>query len=301
MKFSNNFLFAASALIWGSTWYAIIFQINHADPLVSVIYRFALAGMILLIACKAIGLPLKFSAGMHLQFILLGFTLFGLNYWLVYLAEARIPSGLVALIFSVIIFFNIFFNRLLLKAPLKKGTIYGGALGLLGSMLIFQPVILDFKISGHQFWGLAFSLGAVVIASLGNILAASIYKQKIPVIQTNAYGMLYGAIINFLVAFALNKPFFFEFTWSYTMSLVYLAVFGSVIAFAAYLELIGRIGPDRAVYVLIVSPVIALLISTFLEDFRWSWYSAIGSVLILTGNYMALKKKSKVELQPEPR
>lgn len=234
---------------------------------------------------------MKFSWAMHFRFLLLGFTLFGINYWLVYLAETKIASGLVALIFSSMIFFNILFNRLLLKAPLKRETVYAGILGLIGTLFVFLPAIVDFKVSGQQFIGLVFSFSAIVMASLGNIMAASIYKQKIPVLQTNAYGMLYGALINLVIVLAMGKPFFTAFTAPYTISLFYLAVFGSIIAFAAYLELLGRIGPDRAVYVLIVSPVIALVLSTFLEDFRWSWYSALGSGLILAGNYLALKKK----------
>lgn len=293
MRFSNAFLFAASAIIWGSTWYAIIFQVENADPLVSVSYRFALAGILLYIFCKAMRLPMKFSFSVHIRFLLLGFTLFGMNYWLVYLAETKIASGLVALIFSSMIFFNILFNRVLLKAPLRRETIYAGILGLVGTLFVFMPAIVDFKAAGSEVLGLTLSLAAIVIASLGNIMAASIYKKQIPVFQTNAYGMLYGALINMAIALAMGKEFAVHFTWPYSLSLLYLAVCGSIFAFAAYLELLGRIGPDRAVYVLIVSPVIALVISTFLEGFRWSWYSVLGSVLILTGNYLALKKKSK--------
>jgi len=113
-------LFSIPAIIWGSTWYAIKFQLGNVDPLVSVSYRFILAGLILFGICVVTGKKMKFSLHEHFLMFLLGLSLFGLNYWFVYKAETALTSGVVAVIFSLIIFFNIFFNVILLKGKIKK-------------------------------------------------------------------------------------------------------------------------------------------------------------------------------------
>ena len=298
MKISNTSLFIISAIIWGSTWYAITFQLGKVDPLVSAGYRFAIAGVLMLGFCKIFKLPLQFSLKTHLMMALMGAILFGLNYWLVYLAETSIVSGLVALIFSTMIFFNILFNRMFLKASIKPRTLTGGLLGLAGTFLIFRTEILGTHFTGPMVVAFILCMSAVILASLGNIISASQQKKQVPVIQANAFGMSYGAIINFIIALALGKEFNFDMSTGYIVSLSYLAIFGSIIAFAAYLKLVGRIGPDQAVYVSIITPVMALLISTFLEDFHWSIYSLSGALLIITGNYVALRKKQLHQQAP---
>ena len=127
------------------------------------------------------------------------------------------------------------------------------------------------------------------VASLGNITSARNQKAGIPVIQSNAFGMLYGAIAMFLFAIFTGKVPTFEFTLSYSLSLLYLSVFGSVIAFGAYLTLIGNIGASKAAYVSLLAPIIALTISTFFEGYEWTLFSLSGAALILIGNVVALR------------
>tara|TARA_R110002124_G_scaffold205710_2_gene372235 strand:- start:9445 stop:9870 length:426 start_codon:yes stop_codon:yes gene_type:complete len=115
------------------------------------------------------------------------------------------------------------------------------------------------------------------------------------VIQSNAYGMIYGALAMFLVTLVLGKEINFEVSQSYVLSLLYLAVFGSIIAFGAFMTLIGNIGASKAAYVSLIAPVIALTISTFLEDYTWSAISLSGAVMILAGNVVALRSSGKKE------
>lgn len=291
MKLSNVFLFLIPTLIWGSTWYVIKFQIGDTDPLFSVGYRFALAGIILLLYSKIARLNLRFSLREHFFIALQGACLFGINYWLIYMAEEHLTSGLVAVIFSGLIFMNVFLNSLILKSPVRGNVIIGGVIGLVGIVLIFKDELTAFNLSDNNFVAFLMALGSVTLASTGNILSAYNQKQKMPVIQTNAFGMLYGSILVFSIALLSGKGFSIDLNFSYIASLSYLSIFGSIIAFSTYLSLLGRIGPDKAGYFAMVIPVIALFISTFLEGYQWTFYGVIGLLLILGGIFMALKKK----------
>lgn len=292
MKPSNLFLFLVPSLIWGSTWYAIKFQIGSTDPILSVGYRFILAAGIMLIYAGIARRSLRFKLRDHLFMALQGGCLFGLNYWLVYLAEEHLTSGLVAVIFAGLIFMNVFLGALFLGAPVRKNVLLGGVVGMIGIVLIFKNELSVFSLSDKNFLAFVFALGSMVLASCGNILSARNQRNKIPVIQTNAFGMLYGAVIVLCIAYFSGKQFTLETSPSYLISLLYLAVFGSVVAFSAYLSLLGKIGPDKAGYISLVMPVIALLISTVMEGYQWTIHGFLGLLLILGGILIALQKKN---------
>ena len=286
-------LFAIPSLIWGSTWYAIKFQLGTVDPLLSVAFRFILAGFILLVFCLWTNRSLKFSPKEHFLILLLGLSLFGINYWFVYEAETMLTSGVVAVLFSLIIFFNIFFNALLLKGKIKTDVILAAILGVSGTFFLFKNEMGAIQNGGKHALVILLCLGGLVTASLGNILSAYKQRKKIPVIQANAFGMLYGGIAMFVLSVLLNKPIVFENTTNYMLSLLYLAIFGSIIAFSMYLKLLGEIGPDRSIYIALITPAIAMLISTFFEGYRWDVYAFLGIVLLFSGNILALRFKSK--------
>ena len=289
---NNYFLYVFTVLIWGSTWLAIKFQLGVVDPMISVTYRFTLAALLLLAYCKVTGLKMTFTRAEHLFIALQGLLLFSFNYWLVYLAEVHLTSGLVAVIFSMIIFMNITNGRLLLGSPISPPMVLGALTGVSGLALIFWPEISAFTLSDLNLRGFLFGFAGAYLASLGNILSARNQKHSIPVIQTNAFGMAYGAL--FLLVFSIlgGKPFAFEFTLPYVFSLLYLSVLGSIVAFGFYLTLLGRIGADRAAYVILVIPVVALCISTLFQGYRWSAQALIGLGLVLAGNVMVLRERA---------
>jgi drug/metabolite transporter (DMT)-like permease len=136
-------------------------------------------------------------------------------------------------------------------------------------------------------------IGGIISASLGNILSAYKQKKKIPVLQANAFGMLYGGLSMFIIVMALHKPISFEFSASYILSMFYLAAFGSIVAFSSYLKLLGEIGPDRSVYIIIITPAIAIVISTIFEGYVWDIFAVIGIILLFSGNFLVLRFKSK--------
>jgi drug/metabolite transporter (DMT)-like permease len=287
----NFILFAISSLIWGSTWLAIKFQLGIVDPLVSVVYRFFLASLILLIYCRVTTLSLKFTLKEHGYMVLLGILLFGINYWLVYLAELQLPSGLVAVVFSSIIFLNIINGTLFLKSKIRLYVVSGALIGIVGIGLVFKEEIIYFSLSSDNSFALLLALFAAILASLGNIMSAFVQKKKLPVIQTNAFAMFYGPFFMLLICLIMGKPFNFDLSFAYVSSLLYLTVFGSIIAFTSYLTLLGNIGADKSAYVTLIIPVIALLLSTVFEDYRWNLFAFLGVICILTGNFIILKKR----------
>ncbi len=269
----------------------IKFQLAVVDPIVSVSYRFAIAGLLLLLYSKITRLNLRFQSKDHLFFALQGVLLFGVNYWLVYLAEIELTSGLVAVLFSLIVFLNIFFATIFLKLRIHLLVLIGGCLGIAGTVIISLQELTSFQLNDKTFIALLLGLSAVILASLGNITSAYNQKNKLPVIQTNAFGMLYGSIAVLIVALFLGKDLIFEYTISYSLSLLYLAIFGSIFAFTTYLKLIGNIGPDKAAYVVLVIPIIALIISSFFEGFHFSFMTILGIIILLIGNVLALLSK----------
>jgi drug/metabolite transporter (DMT)-like permease len=290
---NNLGLYLVAVLIWGSTWLAITFQFGRVPPEVSVAYRFALAGFILLVWCAVRRLRLAYSWREHAAMASQGALLFGLNYVCVYRAEGLITSGLVAVIFSLIVFLNIFGARLFFGTPLKPATLAGAAFGVVGVVLIFLPEISRASAKGHAALGFGYALVGVISASLGNLLAARNQRKGLPVVQLNTFGMMYGAALVAACAFARGLPFVLDGSVSYLLSLGYLALFGSVLAFGAYLTLIGRIGAERAGYTGAAIPIVALLMSTCFEGLHWHAATALGILLCLAGNFLVLRRPSK--------
>ncbi len=291
-------LYLIVIMVWGSTWLAITFQLGAVDPLVSVMYRFSLASLILLVHCMVVRRPMRFPLRDHAWMAVQGLLLFTVGYWMVYVAESHIASGLVAVVASSLIFMNIFLSAMLLKSRISLAVVFGASLGFLGIVLIFWPEVTEISLQDRGMYGLFLSFAATMIFSLGNITSARNQKHGLPVLQTNAWSMGYAALIMLFIAIGAGRSFGFECTFRYIASLVYLAVFGSVIAFGAYLTLIGRIGADRAAYGPLVAPVIALTLSSLFEGYAWHGFSIVGIALILTGNLLVLRVKEPLKGQP---
>jgi len=287
----NSFLYIITVLIWGSTWLAIKFQLGVVSPELSVAYRFFLASMLLFIYSRLRGLQLRFTAREQLFIAMQGLLLFSLNYVMVYFSEVYITSGLVSVLFSAVIVFNVIFGAIFLRTPVRARVVLGSIVGILGLALIFWPELAGLSLEAGRLLGFALALLSAVSASLGNIVSARNQRAKLPVIQTNAYGMLYGSILTFLFAIVRGVEFQFDPSFGYVASLLYLALFGSVIAFGSYLTLLGRIGADRAAYVTVLFPVIALLLSGVFEGLQLNILQFAGVALVLLGNVIVVAKR----------
>jgi len=290
---NNLGLYVAAVLIWGTTWLAITFQLGPVPPEVSVAYRFGLAGLLLLAWCGARRLRLAYSWREHGVMAAQGALLFGINYVCVYRAEGLIASGLVAVTFSLLSPFNMVGARLFFGTTIRPASLVGAALGVAGVALVFLPELSHASEQGHLTLGFGIALVGVVSACLGNLVAARNQRQGLPVVQLNTFGMIYGAALVAAYALAIGRPFVVDRSASYLLSLGYLSLFGSVLAFGAYLTLLGRIGAGNAGYVNAIIPIVALVVSTCFEGLRWHAATVLGVLLCLAGNVLVLRRPAK--------
>jgi len=289
---TSLFLYASTVLIWGSTWIAITFQLGEVDPLISVIYRMALASALLFGWCKWRGIPLALKPGNHRFMVAQGVSLFGINYWMIYWSETFLPSGIIAVLFSLIVFFNIINARIFLKRRIDIKTVVGGIIGLSGICMLFYPELTKFESESNSgaIKGALFALAAVFTASLGNIVATRNGNTGISVWAINAWGTLYGTAALLIIALVTGTTFSYDNSFEYTASLVYLSTFGTILAFGAYLKLLILIGPAKAGYSGLLIPFVAIILSTVFEDYQWTLLAVMGFVLAASGNYLAMRK-----------
>ena len=289
----NALLYFVVLLAWGSSWFAISFQLGDVAPEVSIVWRFLLASIILFIWCYFRGLKLSFPWRDHLSWLLLGFFLFCVNYICAYFGTFYLASGLVCLIFSTLTLFTVFNGFIFFKKPIRLPILVGAVVGIAGLSIIFSNEIssADWSLESGVVKGFLWMLLATFFASIGMLLSGQFQARKMPLVQSNAFSMLYGSLILVFYIAVSDVSFSFNTSYSYVISLVYLALIASVIGFGVYLKLVGNIGADKASYVNIFTPTIALLLSTLFENYEWSWVGLIGVLLIIIGNIIVLYAK----------
>ena len=288
---SNSGLYLVTVLIWGSTWLAIEYQLGVVEPEVSIFYRYVAASLVLFIYCKYKQLNLLFNLKSHLWFALLGTCLFCLNYVFAYRAQVHITSALAAIAFSTMLWINIILSRLIFGTRASRQVLLGALLGIVGIIVLFAPQVREVSFSDSVFFGSILALSGALVASIGNMLSQAAQSRELPVVQANAWGMLYGAILTGIISLIRGHEFTFDATFTYIASLAYLAVFGSVIAFGAYLTLLGRIGAHKAGYATVMFPVVALILSVLFEGLRLDVAIVLGAALVLLGNVLVLKEE----------
>ena len=287
---STIFLFIATLLCWGPTWYIIKFQLGTVDPMVSVFYRFFLASVIILLFCIYKKINLRFSIKEHFFIAVLGIFLFNINYVIFYLSTQYLISGFVALCFSSILFMNVINNIIFHRSSPNIVTLIGGTIGTLGLIIIFYDEIITFEFSSGTSYGIFLGIIATYFASLGNLISAHTSKIKLEVIPVTGLGMFYGSISLMIYLILMGNSFSFEVSHQYIFSLIYLSIFGSVFGFSLYLTLIKKLGSNDAAYVAIIMPLVALVVSTFFEGLVWDVSLVLGAIMIVLGNVIILKR-----------
>ena len=287
---STIFLFIATLLCWGPTWYIIKFQLGTVDPMVSVFYRFFLASVIILFFCFYKKINLRFSINEHFFIAVLGIFLFNINYVIFYLSTQYLISGFVALCFSSILFMNVINNIIFHRSSPNIVTLIGGTIGTLGLIIIFYDEIISFEFSSGTSYGIFLGITATYFASLGNLISAHTSKIKLAVIPVTGLGMFYGSISLVIYLILMGESFSFEVSHQYIFSLIYLSIFGSVFGFSLYLTLIKKLGSNDAAYVAIIMPLVALVVSTIFEGLVWDASLVLGALMIVFGNVIILKR-----------
>jgi drug/metabolite transporter (DMT)-like permease len=294
---NTPFLYLATILIWGTTWIAITYQLGSAAASTSVMLRFGLASAILFLWCAVRRVPLRLTAEQHRRAAAQGACLFGINLLLLYMAERSIPSGVVSVIFTTIIPMNLVGGRLIFGTPVSLRTGVGAALGLAGVALVFWPELAELHSLSTSLTGLVYALAGTASACAGSLISARNQRAGMPILQTNAYGMAYGAVTVGLVGLLFGQSLHVGWSTSYALSLTYLAVFGSILAFGAYLTLLSRIGPGRAAYTGVLFPLVALEISAIWEHYHWTPSALAGMGCCVAGSIVMNLRASAPEVR----
>jgi len=281
-RLSDRTLFWGPTLIWASTWHVILYQLDSGVPVLnSVAWRFALAAAMLLVFALSRGDSMRLPLSAHLLMAATGIVQYSGNYWSVYEAERHIPSGLVAVLFSLMVFGNALSGRVFFGQGVSRRFLVAASGGVFGVVMIFWPEIAATGARPTAALGLGLGLLAVLCACIGNVLTLTLTQRRLPLVPILAWSMGYGAV--FLLGLSLGTGQGLHFDWHapYVLSLIYLAVFGSVTAFVLYFKLMQRQGAARAALTGVVIPVIALLISALFEGWQPTLLAVAGMVVCL--------------------
>ena len=274
---------AICAIVWGTTWYAITFQLGAADPAVSVVMRFSIAALGLAIVAKCFGQKLSMTRAQHLAALGQGAFAFAISYFFVYASEMRIASAVVAIIFAALTFVNLCLFRVLSGQKATLGAWGGALMGVLGVAVLSAGELAGKGLGEHAVTGIAFALIAVIASAGGNWFAWRGQKAGSAVLPATAWAMAYGSVI--LALYALVTGTSWQVNWSapYILSLAYLSIVGSVLTFGLYFSLARSKGYALASYISALTPPIAMLVSVVFEGARFGWPALAGLVLVLAG------------------
>lgn len=292
------FLLVAS--IWGSTWYVITGQIGGAPPSWSVAYRFALAAPAMFALALATRKSLRIGRAGHGLALALGLFQFCGNFNFVYRAEEHLTSGVVAVMFALLMVPNALFARALLGQRTTPRFVAGSVVAIAGVALLLIEEAHAAPLDGDVALGVALAVGGLLSASIANVIQANETGRALPLASLLAWAMLYGAVIDAGLAWATAGPPVFPASGAFWAGAVWLALAGSVVTFPLYYAIIRSIGPGRAAYNGVLVVVIAMLISTFVEGYAWTPLAAAGAALGMGGMLIALRAKSAPPEKPNP-
>jgi drug/metabolite transporter (DMT)-like permease len=283
-------LYGITVFVWGTSWIALRAQLGIVSPEVSTLWRFLAAVAIMWLWALAARQPLAFSLADHLRLAASGVLMFSSNFVLFLYGGQYLPSGLLAVVFSLASIVNLLLGAAILGQPIEARVAAGGVLGAAGIGLLYWPQIAGAGFDANALLGLGFCVAGTLSFCCGNMVSTMIQRRGVPLLSANAWGMTYGVLTLTGLSLFRGQPFIVEWNARYIGATLYLAFFASAIAFASYLTLLRRIGAARAGYATVLFPIVALAISTAAEDYRWTTPAAVGALLALAGNMLVLRR-----------
>ena len=299
----NFAAFLLVSLIWGGTWLVIRDQISSVPPGWSIAYRFVVAAAGMFALAKLRGEPFRLAPGGWPWVVALGIFQFSLNFGFVYRAEAYVTSGLVAVIFALLVVPNAVFGRIYLGQPIRREFVVGSSIAAVGvAMLFAQEYRASPATLGEVLLGAALCIGGILSASIANIVQATESAKRQPLLTLLAWSMLCGVAINATVALLTEGPPQFDPRPSYALGILYLGLAGSVVTFPLYYGLVRKVGAGTAAYSSVVVPVVAMILSTLFEGFVWGPLPLAGAAITIAGMVVAMRTRAAPPRRatPEP-
>lgn len=290
----NTLLYIFTVLIWGSTWFAIEFQLDVVAVEVSVAYRFGLAAIIMWLYCVWAKVPMSFSSKEHWYIAALALFNFSGNYFVIYWSQKYLTSAMTSIVFSSMLMMNIVNTRIFFGTKIHPRVYLGALVGILGIVVLFWNDVSEIEVNADSTFGLVLVLTSALLASLGNMISVRNSNHGMNLFAVNAWGMLYGTLFLVLIALILGSKFILPLTLPYLSSLLFLSLFGTVVAFATFYMLLRDMGPEKASYVIVLFPAVAVTLSSLFEGFVWSTNIVLGFLLVLLGNAIVLTPINKI-------
>ena len=283
--------FLLTALIWGSTWFVILGQNDAAPASWSVAWRFLIATPAMFMTAMAMRRSVRIGAAGHRLALVVGLTQFCGNYNFVYRAEQHLTSGIVAVMIGLMLVPNAILARILLGQPITRRFALGSGVAIAGIALLLLHEARVTEVGGNVPLGVALALLAMLCASISNVLQANETGRALPAVSLLAWSLFYGTLVDVGIAWVVSGPPVIPASGAYWAGTAYLAIAGSVVTFPLYYTIIREIGPGRAGYNGVAVIVIAMLISTVFEGYRWSLLAATGAALATIGLIVALSAR----------
>jgi drug/metabolite transporter (DMT)-like permease len=285
--------FMLTGTIWGSTWFVITGQIAGVPAAWGVFYRFMLATPALFALAVVMGQRLRLNKAEHLLALGVGIAQFSGNFLFVYHAESHITSGIVAVMFALLMVPNAVFARMFIGERVQGGFIGGSLVAIVGVVMLLVHEWNAAPLGGNVGLGIVLAVGGMLAASLANVVQANPTGRGVPMVSFLAWAMLYGTAFDLVYALLTVGPPVIPQAWQFWAGTAYLAIIGSVVTFPLHYNLVREIGAGKTAYNAIVTVCVAMGLSTLYEGFAWDALSAGGMALALAGMGLALRSKQK--------
>ena len=284
-------------LVWGSTWLFIKLGLNDLPPLTFAGIRFVIAAIILfsLIAVRRIPFPTRARDLVFLAAT--GILSFSLNYGLVFWGEQYISSGLAALLQSTLPAFGLIIAHYYLPGErMTLPRIVGVLLGVVGVGVIFSNQL---QVSGPRaLWGSAALVLSAFCAAYANVLVKTYGLNLQPSVLASGQ-MLFGLIPLLLIGIPLEgNPLKFHWTPMALISLLYLAIVGTVVAFLLYYWLMHNMDVTKTMLIALVTPVVAVVLGMIVLKEELNWRTLAGGAMIISGIGLIVLRKSRTTSVP---
>ena len=284
--------FLLVTLIWSSTWIVIRDQLGAVPPSWSVCYRFLLAGIGMALLGLVRRVPLRLPREGYIFAALLGLAQFVLNFNFVYRAEHHLTSGVVATVYAMLLIPNSILAWIAFRQPVGRAFLLGSLVAIAGIAMLLLKEYRAAPVSADAvLLGVALSVAGLLSASVANIMQGMEIARRLPMVAVLTWAMLIGSAVDAVYAWITVGPPVMEWRAGYMLGIAWLGIAGSVVTFPLYFRLIQRVGAGRAAYSGVLTPVVAMLISTVAEDYRWTPLALWGAVLAVAGMVVALRSK----------
>jgi drug/metabolite transporter (DMT)-like permease len=275
--------FAIICVVWGTTYLAIRFAVQTVPPFLLTGIRYTIAGTIMLVIARARGERVQLTRSMLLNLAAAGIFTVGLGNLAVVWAEQWVPSGMAALLVATAPFWMAILElfrgegeRLDLRMAL------GMLVGFAGVALLVMPH------GGAHGIDRTLLVGALVIqvGSLGwqlGSMRSKYYVKKVPLLTSASLQMLIGGLTVDIIGLAIGEAPRLYFTRTSALALAYLTIFGSLIAYSAYVYMLQHLRTTQSSIYAYINPVIAVIAGWLFAGERLTWFSALAMVVILGG------------------